>query len=49
MTTVTEISTTSINASVDAVWEELDSHFLDISKWAGGVNSSVANPATLWG
>jgi hypothetical protein len=49
MTTVTKTSTTSINATADAVWEELDSHFLDISKWAGGVKSSVANPATPMG
>lgn len=46
MGTVTKRSTTSIAASADAVWAELDDNFLEISRWAGGVNSSVANPAT---
>lgn len=46
MTRVTRQSTTTIAASPDTVWEELDTNFLDISKWAGGVRSSVANPAT---
>jgi hypothetical protein len=46
MTTVTRTSTTPIDASPDAVWKELDAGFLDISAWAGGVRSSVANPAT---
>jgi len=49
MTIVTKTSTTSVNASASDVWEELDSHFLDISKWAGGVTSSVPNPATPTG
>ncbi len=46
MATVTKHSTTSIAASADAVWAELDDNFLEISRWAGGVNSSVGNPAT---
>jgi hypothetical protein len=46
MTTVTRTSTTPIKASPEAVWKELDAGFLDISAWAGGVRSSVANPAT---
>lgn len=46
MTTVTRTSSTPISASPEAVWKELDAGFLDISAWAGGVRSSVANPAT---
>lgn len=46
MTTVTRTSTTPIRASPSAVWKELDEGFLGISAWAGGVRSSVANPAT---
>lgn len=46
MTTVTRTSTTPIETSKDAVWKELDAGFLGISAWAGGVRSSVANPAT---
>lgn len=46
MTTVTRTSTTPIKASPEAVWKELDAGFLEISAWAGGVRSSVANPAT---
>jgi hypothetical protein len=46
MTTVTRTSTTPIDASPEKVWKELDAGFLDISAWAGGVRSSVANPAT---
>lgn len=46
MTTMTRTSTTQIEASKDAVWKELDAGFLGISAWAGGVRSSVANPAT---
>jgi hypothetical protein len=46
MTTVTRTSTTRMKASPEAVWKELDAGFLDISAWAGGVRSSVANPAT---
>jgi hypothetical protein len=46
MTTVTRTSTTPISASPEAVWKELDAGFLDIAAWAGGVRSSVANPAT---
>lgn len=49
MATVTRSSTTSIDATPDAVWEQLDAGFLDISAWAGGVLSSVANPATPTG
>lgn len=49
MTTVTRSSTTSIAASPESVWELLDTGFLDISAWAGGVRSSVANPATPTG
>jgi hypothetical protein len=45
-TTLTKTSTTSIPAPAEEVWVELDTHFLEISTWAGGVNSSVANPAT---
>jgi len=46
MTEVTRTSTTAIAANAQTVWDELDTNFLDISKWAGGVKSSVANPAT---
>jgi hypothetical protein len=46
MTIVTRTSTTPIQASPDAVWRELDAGFIDISAWAGGVRSSVVNPAT---
>ncbi len=46
MTTISKSSTTSIAADADAVWKELDANFLGISAWAGGVKSSVANPAT---
>jgi hypothetical protein len=46
MTTISKASTTSIAADADAVWKELDANFLGISAWAGGVKSSVANPAT---
>ena len=46
MTEVTRTSTTTIAADAQAVWDELDANFLEISKWAGGVKSSVANPAT---
>ncbi len=46
MTTVTRSSTTTIAASPETVWSELDAGFLDIAAWAGGVRSSVANPAT---
>jgi hypothetical protein len=46
MTTVTRSSTTLVEASPEAVWQVLDAGFLDISAWAGGVRSSVANPAT---
>lgn len=49
MTTVKRTSTTSIAASPDTVWGQLDAGFLDISEWAGGVTSSVANPATPTG
>jgi hypothetical protein len=46
MTTVTRTSTTPISATPAVVWKELDAGFLDISAWAGGVRSSIANPAT---
>jgi len=46
MTTVKRTSTTSIAASPETVWGTLDAGFLDIAAWAGGVRSSVANPAT---
>jgi hypothetical protein len=46
MTTVIRTSTTPIDESPAAVWKELDAGFLGISAWAGGVRSSVANPAT---
>ncbi len=46
MSTITKTSTTTIEASADTVWKVLDAGFLDIAKWAGGVKSSIANPAT---
>ena len=46
MSTVTKTSTTSIAASPEDVWNEIGGNFLGIYKWAGGVKSSVANPAT---
>jgi hypothetical protein len=46
MATVTRTSATPIKASPEVVWRELDAGFLGISAWAGGVRSSVANPAT---
>ena len=46
MTTVTRASTTAIAASPETVWSELDTGFIDIAAWAGGVRSSIANPAT---
>jgi hypothetical protein len=49
MTTVTRTSTTSIDAHPEDVWKQLDAGFLEISAWAGGVRSSVANPATPGG
>jgi hypothetical protein len=46
MTQVTRTSTTAIAAEPEAVWDELNAKFLEISTWAGGVTSSTANPAT---
>jgi hypothetical protein len=46
MTEVTRTSTTTIAADAQTVWNELDTNFLEISQWAGGVKSSAANPAT---
>ncbi len=49
MTTVRKSAKTMIAASPEVVWAALDAQFLDISAWAGGVKSSVANPATPTG
>ena len=49
MTTVTRTSTTLIAADPGEVWTELDANFVGISEWAGGVKSSVDNPATPTG
>lgn len=49
MTTVTRKSTTLIAAEPEEVWTELDANFVGISAWAGGVRSSVTNPATPTG
>lgn len=46
MSIVTKTSSTPIAADVSAVWRALDDDFLEISAWAGGVKSSVANPET---
>ena len=46
MSTVTKTSSTPITASVERVWKTLAADFLAISEWAGGVKTSVANPAT---
>jgi hypothetical protein len=44
--TVRKSSTTKIATPPEVVWAELDERFADISKWAGGVTSSKANPET---
>ncbi len=43
---VTRSARGTVNASPDSVWQILSVDFLEISKWAGGVISSTANPAT---
>jgi len=46
MATITRNSTQKINASPEKIWKILSEDFLEISKWADSVRSSVANPKT---
>lgn len=46
MSIVTKKSSTAIATDAATVWRALDDDFLEISAWAGGVESSVANPET---
>jgi hypothetical protein len=46
MSIVTKTSTTPIAVDAATVWNALDDGFLNVSKWAGGVTSSGANPQT---
>jgi hypothetical protein len=46
---VTRTATDSVAASPQSIWRTLSDDFLDVSKWAGGVNSSEANPSTPTG
>jgi hypothetical protein len=46
---VSKTATDTVDASPEAIWKILAEDFLDISKWAGGVNTSTANPATPTG
>jgi hypothetical protein len=43
---VTRTATDTLSASPEAVWAILSDDFLEVSRWAGGVTSSVANPQT---
>lgn len=44
--TRTQRTSTTVNASAADVWRILADEFVDISQWAGGVISSVPNPAS---
>jgi hypothetical protein len=46
---VSAVSTQEVNAPADKIWAQLADNFLNVSDWAGGVNTSVANPATPTG
>jgi hypothetical protein len=46
MTSIVKKSSTKISVPHAKVWDVLSNGFLDISKWAGGVKSSKANPET---
>jgi hypothetical protein len=46
---VAKTATDTVAASPEAIWKILAEDFLDISRWAGGVTSSTANPATPTG
>jgi hypothetical protein len=46
---VTRTATDTVVASPSSIWRTLSDGFLDVSTWAGGVNSSTANPATPTG
>jgi hypothetical protein len=46
---VTRTATDTVAASSASIWRTLSDDFLDVSKWAGGVNSSTANPSTPTG
>jgi hypothetical protein len=46
---VTRTATDTVAASSPSIWRTLSDDFLDVSKWAGGVNSSTANPSTPTG
>jgi len=43
---VTRTASDTVTAPADSIWRILADDFLEVSKWAGGVNSSKANPAT---
>jgi hypothetical protein len=43
---VTRTATDTVAASPQSIWQTLSDDFLNVSKWAGGVNSSRANPST---
>jgi hypothetical protein len=46
---VSKTATDMVAASPEAIWKVLADDFLDVSKWAGGVKTSTANPATPTG
>jgi hypothetical protein len=46
MTNIMKRSSTRISVEPKVVWGVISDGFLDISKWAGGVKSSKANPET---
>jgi len=43
---VARTATDTVAALPEAVWAILSDDFLEVSRWAGGVTSSVANPET---
>jgi hypothetical protein len=46
---VTRTATDTVAASPPSIWRTLSDDFLDVATWAGGVNSSHANPSTPTG
>ncbi|TDW28766.1 SRPBCC family protein [Cryobacterium psychrophilum] len=46
---VAATATDTVAASPEVIWSILSDDFLEISTWAGGVNTSVANPETPTG
>lgn len=43
---VTRTATDTLPASPETIWRVLSDDFLEVSRWAGAVRSSKANPAT---